>query len=83
MAERSLYGGGLRADRDYSFKNKFVIHNDLPHLDEWLNQVYYRTYPLMNRLTEIRLPVPTHFEVFYQDKKLRYSIQDWNKVFLS
>lgn len=76
-ANRSLYGQGLRIDRNYNFKDRFTIHSGIDTLENWLDQVYYRTHPMMNALTEARVPVPTHFEVMYMDNVERYTISEW------
>lgn len=77
IANRSLYGHGLKVTRNPGLKSRFTIHNDITTLSEWLDQVYYRTYPLVNTSIESRAPLPTYFDVCYLDRQVRYAISDW------
>ena len=45
---------------------------------EWLEQVYRKTYPLIDRNFETEAPAPTHFEVSYGGVKNTYAISNWN-----
>lgn len=49
-------------------------------LDGWLERVYYRTMPLVNRYLETRPPKPTHFTLVIDDQRKTYPIAAWNTV---
>jgi hypothetical protein len=72
-----MYGHGLKVTRNPGLKSRFTIHNDITTLSEWIDQVYYRTYPLVNTSIESRAPLPTYFDVCYLDRSTRYAIGDW------
>lgn len=72
-----LYGSGLRARIDGINNQIFTVHSDIATQTEWLDRVYYRTYPLTNPDLENAVLVPTHFEVVYQGQSLRYQISEW------
>jgi hypothetical protein len=78
-SDEALYGAGLKVERHYNFKERFTIHSGVEAYSTWLDRVYRNTYPLINRLTEIEIPLPTHFELRYQERTMRYEMQDWNK----
>jgi hypothetical protein len=80
VANRGLYGQGLRIDRDFNNKSQFTIHSNIVDPEEWLQKVYYRTYPLVNPEREINPVVPTHFDIIYGSYTLRYNIDKWNDV---
>lgn len=45
---------------------------------EWLNQVYKKTYPLVDRNFETEPPAPTHFELSYGGVTNAFTIDQWN-----
>ena len=47
-------------------------------LDEWLDRVYYRTMPLVNRYMESKPPRPTHFTMIIDNQRQTYPISAWN-----
>lgn len=49
-------------------------------LDEWLDRIYYRTMPLLDKYSEIKPPRPTHFTVTLGTLKQSYPLRAWNQV---
>lgn len=47
-------------------------------LEEWLNDYYFNTRPLVNTLTEVAAPTPTHFIVNYNGTVTEWSVSNWN-----
>lgn len=48
-------------------------------LEDWLDKVYYRTYPLFDPRVEMAPPRPTHFEIFdIYGSKSSFTIDEWN-----
>lgn len=76
---RPLYGLGLKCTRLNANHSRFTIHNNIDDIEEWLNELYYRTYPLVDGLKSTLPPEPTHFEVKYENIHVRYSIDMWDQ----
>jgi hypothetical protein len=47
-------------------------------LEDWLNRVYYSTYPLIDRFAESKPPMPSHFILAYGGIETTYTIHQWN-----
>ncbi len=47
--------------------------------DVWYENVYLRTYPLVDRAVEVRAMRPTHFELIQGENRLKCIIDDWNQ----
>jgi hypothetical protein len=47
-------------------------------LENWLNRVYYSTYPLIDRFVESKPPMPSHFTLTYGGVETMYTIHQWN-----
>ena len=80
IGERPNYGDGLVAVRQLPQTNKFKINCNIATQEEWLNRVYYATYPLIDRFKENKPPRPTHFEIIYDGRTSTYTIDEWNSV---
>lgn len=48
-------------------------------LGEWLEELYFNTYPLFDRRTEDAPPMPTHYELVIEGKTYLYPIGNWNQ----
>lgn len=80
LGERPSYGDSLVAIRQLPVKDKFKIDCEIATQEEWLNRVYYATYPLIDRFKEIKPPKPTHFEIMYAGRSATYTIAEWNSI---
>ena len=47
--------------------------------NDWYDNVYLRTYPLVDRAVEVRPMRPTHFELIQGNNALTCVIDDWNQ----
>lgn len=65
--------GFVHDDSTVSFKAGFNSMND------WLQAMYYKTLPLINRLNENTPPAPTHFIVSYNGIDTEYSVLMWDQ----
>lgn len=60
--------------------NKLDITCGKSTLQEWLDAIYYPTYPVFDRKAEgSKPPAPTHFELAIGSRTFRYAITDWHK----
>lgn len=58
--------------------NKIDITCGIATLQEWLDAIYYTTYPVFDRKAEKdKPPVPTHFELIVNSRGYRFPITDW------
>ena len=74
------YGPGLHAQRLSASAGQTLLKLDsgIATQAEWTNQVYGKTYPLMDRMNELAPPAATHFEISYGGVKNTYAISSWN-----
>ncbi len=54
------------------------ISNDISTYTEWLEKVYYNTYPIINSVIETFPMVPTHFVVKYDNYTVEKAISEWD-----
>lgn len=76
VTNRPAYGAGLYAKKIDSFS--INLASDLTDYSTWLQHVYLRTYPLVDRTMEINPPTPTHFIVNQGNTTMEFPITDWN-----
>ena len=76
------YGANLFIHRQANSPSAttFKIDSGITTEAEWIDQVYRKTYPLMDRNFELEAPGPTHFEVSYGGVTNNYEIASWNAV---
>lgn len=76
-SDKLAYGDGLYASR----KNTSYINLSvgITNFNEWIERVYNRTYPLINKIYEINTISPTHFYLTFNGNSKRFEISDWNK----
>ena len=75
-ASRPLYGDGL-----YAFKvnaTDINIASGITVMTEWLDRVYYRTYPLIDAITEQSAIAPSHFILSVHGLDFEFPIAQWN-----
>lgn len=74
------YGVGLHAHRASVSAGQTILNlaSGIATEAEWINQVYRKTYPLMDRLNELAPPTATHFEISYGGVSNKYAISNWN-----
>ena len=74
------FGVGLHAHRTSTSAGQTLLSlaSGITTQAEWVNQVFSKTYPLMDRLNELAPPTATHFEISYGGVKNTYTIDNWN-----
>lgn len=75
------YGDGLEAQVEYFNAGYSTVNlvNGIATLDEWLEQLYYATKPLVNTQAEVIAPRPTHFVIVAaSDVQARFELSQWN-----
>lgn len=72
------YGTGLYAERVVGNQQSISIVSGYTTKSDWLQNVYYKTYPLMDPFTEVAVPVPTHVIVSYNGLAVEVPIDNWN-----
>lgn len=79
---KPLYGEGLFAGSSLGTNNQWTINlsSDINIYDEWLNKVYKATYPIIDTNTEITPPLPNYFTLVYNNVKLEFPIDQWDKA---
>jgi hypothetical protein len=75
LSGRPFYGTLLKARR--VGLTAINIASDITVEQEWLDRVYYATYPLYNIGAESRPLVPSHFRIYYKSKIVDYPIDQW------
>lgn len=65
--------GFVNTDHTVNFKG------DMTTLTDWLDTVYRKAIPLVNRLNENVAPNPTHFVVTYAGVDTTFPVSDWDK----
>lgn len=81
--QNPIYGKNIlcKAIRDPGLRTwKFDISCGSKTLEDWLDRVYYRTMPLVNRYTESKAPKPTHFTLVIDGQSKTYPISAWNST---
>ena len=74
---RPAYGIDVFAKRVYS--TTLNVSSGFTDKEDWMEHVFYRTYPLINNTRELRPPEPTHFVVMLGGTEQEFAIEDWNK----
>lgn len=59
------------------------LSNGFASMQEWLDELYYKTLPLYDRTSETKAPVPTHFILSINGVNTEYPVTRWNDVFSS
>lgn len=72
------FGKDLFAERKSATEPKVNLSSGFTTKEEWLNNFYTKTYPLINPVFEEEPPVPTTFIVSYKNVETVCSIDDWN-----
>jgi hypothetical protein len=74
---RPAYGVNILAKK----KSTYVLNIDagINNYNDWLEHVYKRTYPLINSITEIQPPNPTHVQVRYGLETIEIPVANWNQ----
>lgn len=76
-----MYGAGLYAKLNgTSTQGILKVDAGLATLDQWLDMLYYKSYPLVDLYKESVPPTPTHFEVIFAGTKKVYTIDKWNQL---
>lgn len=78
---RPHYGVDVYAKRVYS--TTLNISSGFETQEDWLENIYYRTYPLVNQVRELRPPTPTHFVVMFDGTEQEFPINEWDKDILT
>lgn len=73
-----LYGRDLFAKRNATNVTRFKIDSQIVLFEDWLEKMYYVNHPIQKPDVEINPPVPTHFEVVYNNQTMRFNISEWN-----
>lgn len=76
----AMYGDKVKAIKQYPDESVIDISCGCATLNDWLDKVYWKTFPLRNTLTELKAPTPTHFEVSYGTTKKVYTLAQWNEL---
>lgn len=74
------YGITTTAKKVAGKANDLVIKAGCATQQEWLDKVYYSTYPLVDRISASTVPVPTHFVLTHGTHTSEHPITDWDKV---
>lgn len=48
------------------------------NIQNWLEKIYLRSYPLVDTYKESSPPLPTHFEILYNNQKVQYTVDQWD-----
>jgi hypothetical protein len=73
-----LYGTSLRAQLIGVTNNIINISNGYTTVEQFLNNTYYKSAPIINPITETTPIVPTHMEVKYINETIRVPIEQFN-----
>lgn len=76
----AMYGEGVKAIRQNIDASVIDIACSCTTLEDWLNKVYWKTFPLKDTLRELSAPTPTHFEVMYGTTTKIFTIAQWNEL---
>lgn len=73
-----VYGTALTANLVVGSINTVSLSAGRPNLTTWIKDVYFNTYPIINRSIEIAAPTPTHFQVIVGNTNTEFPITNWN-----
>ncbi len=77
--EQLPYGTNTTARIHATLKNVINLNAGATTKAEWLDKVYKKTYPLVDSITRIPAPEPTHFILTYGTHTSEHPISDWNQ----
>lgn len=74
------YGEGVYAKLDTGAPTlgNLNISCEETTIQKWLEKVYLRSYPLVDNYKEVTPPLPTHFEIIYNNQKIQYTVDQWD-----
>lgn len=77
-----LYGENLKAKCVRVTGNNWTLKIDsgFTNQQDWLNNVYWKTYPLYNPNKEMEAPTPNYFAISIDGIDHEFPISDWNQV---
>lgn len=77
------FGEGLKAEVEFVNSNlwRLKLDNGLGSVESWLREVYDKTYPLFDKTSEDKPPVPTHFKMIAGSHESEYPISMWDHEF--
>jgi hypothetical protein len=78
-AGNAVYGENIFAISN-TVNRTVEIHCSCANYTDWIRKLYLNTYPLINRQTEAAPPMPTHFELRYENTAVEYTVSEWNRV---
>ena len=70
------YGVGLKAKKTGSFT--LSLQSGFRTYEDWLDNVFDNTYPLVNTAIELQAPQPTHFKVTYDGVSKWFTKDMWD-----
>jgi hypothetical protein len=76
----AMYGDQVKAVKQYPDESVIDISCKCTTLNDWLDKIYWKTFPLKDTLKELTAPTPTHFEVRYGTITKTYTIAQWNEL---
>lgn len=74
------FGTGLYANRDEANYRNLDVSSGFTTQADWLAALYYKTYPLIDRVGETDPPVPTHFILSYGNDSIECAVSNWNQI---
>lgn len=74
-----VYGTTLTAKLVANATNTINLAAGRPNLSTWTNDVYFNTYPIINRVIEVAPPTPTHFQVIIGNTNTEFPMTSWNQ----
>lgn len=77
IAERPSYGKGVVGR--WIDRKTFNLSSGFKSQEEWLENIYRRTYPLIDKMREIEAPDPTHYIITVNGTNIELPVEDWNK----
>jgi hypothetical protein len=76
VSSRASYGVGLKATQS---TNTINVASNATDITDWLNKVYRQTYPILDPVSEVTPPTPTHFAVMVNGLDAELPISSWNQ----
>lgn len=74
--------GGAGMAAYYEFVNTEYYRLDIGleagSKEDWLSKIYEPTQPLYNPRAEAEAPRPTHFKLYFNNRRIEYNIDQWN-----
>lgn len=60
-------------------EDKVNFGSDCIDMEDWLDKLYWKARPIVNKDEESNAPKPTHFAVHFNGNVIEYPVTDWNK----